>query len=91
MDTLGINAPFLFDRTRTVTIELLGEDMVLAEANQRQLAQSANRALLGSEIIQFSRTIPLGARRWRLEGLWRGRGGTESAIAMSDIMLFSAQ
>ena len=81
VDALGINAPFLFDRTRTVTIELLGEDMVLADANQRQLAQGANRALLGSEIIQFSRAIPLGARRWRLEGLWRGRGGTESAIA----------
>ena len=81
VDVLGANPPFLFDRTRSVTVELLGSDMVLADASLRQLAQGANRAMLGDEIIQFARTVPLGARRWRLEGLWRGRGGTESAVA----------
>ena len=81
VDALGINAPFLFDRTSTVTVELLGDDMMLVDANQRQLAQGANRVLLGSEILQFCWVVPLGARRWRLEGLWRGRGGTESSIA----------
>ena len=59
--------------------------MLLLDASQRQLAQGANRALLGDEIIQFCRAIPLGARLWRLEGLWRGRGGTENAIASHSI------
>ncbi len=42
----------------------------------------ANRALLGNELIQFARAAPLGNRRWRLEALLRGRGGTEDAIGL---------
>lgn len=41
----------------------------------------ANRALLGGEMIQFASAAPLGSRRWRLENLLRGRGGSEQAIA----------
>jgi Putative phage tail protein len=73
--------PLLFDRMSTVTVELLAEDMELTGATPRNLALGANRALLGNEIIQFGRAVPLGNRRWRLETLLRGRGGTESAIA----------
>ena len=81
VDVLGVSPPFLLDRTRSVTVELLGSDMVLTDASLRQLAQGSNRALLGDEIIQFARAVPLGFKRWRLESLWRGRGGTENAIA----------
>ncbi len=81
IDILGANAPFLLDRSKTVIVELIGDDLVLVDATLRQLAMGANRALLGSEIIQFARAVPLGARRWRLEGLWRGRGGTENAVS----------
>ena len=81
VDALRANSPFLLDRASSVTVELLGDDMVLADASLRQAAQGSNRAMLGDEIIQFARAIPLGTKRWRLEGLWRGRGGTESAVA----------
>jgi len=41
----------------------------------------ANRALIGAEIIQFADAVPVAPGRWLLSGLWRGRGGTESAVA----------
>ncbi len=72
--------PLLFDRSATVTVELLGADMELPGATPRGLALGVNRALLGSEIIQFGSAVPLGNRRWQLENLLRGRGGTEWAI-----------
>ena len=72
--------PLLFDRSAAVTIELVANDMVLNDATPRLLAAGANRALLGGELIQFCHAVPLGNRRWRLEGLLRGRGGTEAAI-----------
>lgn len=73
--------PLLFDRSASVVVVLSGEDMELPDASMRQLALGANKALLGSEIIQFASTAPLGEGRWRLEGLLRGRGGTEAAVA----------
>ena len=38
--------------------------------------------MLGAELIQFSHCDALGAGQWRLSGLLRGRGGTESAIGI---------
>jgi hypothetical protein len=73
--------PLLVDRGAGVTIQLVDPAMVLVDATGRQLALGANRALLGSEIIQFARAQPLGSGRWRLTRLLRGRGGTESALA----------
>src|SRR5690606_20783767 len=43
------------------------------------LANGANRALLGGEVVQFAEAISLGGAGWRLRGLLRGRGGTEAA------------
>ena len=77
---LAAASPHLFDRRSTVTVQLIAPDATLLDATGAQLAAGANRALLGSEIIQFVRAVPLGAGEWRLEGLLRGRGGTESAI-----------
>jgi Putative phage tail protein len=77
---LAAASPLLFDRSSSVIVELLAEDMELTGATVRSLASGANRALLGSEIIQFGSAVPLGNRRWRLENLLRGRGGTEAAI-----------
>ena len=81
IDALASANPLLFDRSATVTVELIASDMTLTDATARLTAAGANRALLGSELIQFARAVPLGNRRWRLEGLLRGRGGTESAVA----------
>jgi hypothetical protein len=80
VSVLPAASPHVFDRASSVIIELAANDLVLADSTARQIATGANRALLGSELIQFARAIPLGAARWQLEGLLRGRGGTEWAI-----------
>ena len=80
VDVLGAGSPLLIDRAATVIIELIGSDMALTGATTRSLAMGANRALLGDELIQFARAVALGNRRFRLEALLRGRGGTEAAI-----------
>lgn len=74
-------SPLLFDRHGQITIALAGPDLPLANATMRQLAMGANRALIGKELIQFQHAEALGAGTWRLSGLWRGRGGTETAVA----------
>lgn len=79
-DALAAASPLLFDRQRSVTVNLIADDLQLFDATMRQLSMGANRALLGTEIIQFARAEPLGSGRWKLSGLWRGRGGTEGAI-----------
>jgi hypothetical protein len=75
----------LIDRSSAVTVALLSPDMALTDASPRQLADGANRALLGEEVIQFGKAVPLGAGQWRLEQLLRGRGGTEAASALHGI------
>jgi hypothetical protein len=69
-----------FDRSNSVVVSLLGSDMALSGATPKELVQGANRALLGSEIIQFGQATSLGGQQWRLGQLLRGRGGTESAV-----------
>lgn len=73
--------PLLIDRSAGVTVRLVDPAMDLADGTGRQLSLGANRALLGTEIVQFARAEPLGGGRWRLTQLLRGRGGTESALA----------
>jgi hypothetical protein len=81
INALPAASPMLFDRKSSVIVELLGDDMLLSDATPGQLAMGANRALLGTEIFQFGKAIPLGNRQWRLEKLLRGRGGSEGAIS----------
>ena len=81
LNVLPPASPMLFDRERSVIVALIGTDMALLDATMRQLAMGANRALIGSEIIQFASAQPLGPGQWQLSGLWRGRGGTEAAVA----------
>jgi len=80
-EALAPATSLLFDRQHSVTVELASNSLVLSDATMRQLAMGANRALLGQEIVQFASAAPLGNGQWRLSGLWRGRGGTEAAIA----------
>jgi hypothetical protein len=70
----------LIDRTGAAEIELARADMVLANADIAALDAGANLAMLGDELLQFGRAESLGAARWRLSHLWRGRRGSESAI-----------
>lgn len=80
VDILPPGSPTLLDRSSTVVVELLANDLELSDATLRHLAYGGNRALIGNEIVQFSRAVPLGDRRWRLETLLRGRGGTEASV-----------
>lgn len=73
--------PLLIDRASSVVVQLVDPAMNLSPATGRQLAMGANRALLGTEIIQFARAVPLGTGRWRLGQLLRARGGTEAALS----------
>lgn len=70
----------LEDRANRIEVELAHDGMVLSDADAAGMDAGANLAMLGDELIQFARAEPLGANRWRLSGLWRGRRGTESAI-----------
>ena len=78
---LPVVNPLVFDRHSQLTVELLADDFALSDATMWQLSMGANRALIGDEIIQFAAAQPLGARKWRLTGLWRGRGGTEWSVS----------
>jgi len=80
LDALAPGTPFMLDRAAHVTVALIDAGMAMGEATARQLAAGANRALVGTEIVQFARPVPLGGGVWRLEGLLRGRGGTEQQM-----------
>lgn len=67
------------EQSASVEVELVSVDFALADTTPEALANGANRALVGGEVLQFTQAEPLGAAQWRLSGLLRGRGGTEAA------------
>lgn len=73
-------SPLLFDRGTQLTVALVDPAMTLACADTLALARGANLALVGNEIVQFASAAATGGGTWRLDGLLRGRGGTEAAI-----------
>jgi len=81
LSVLAPASPLLVDAISTLDVKLAGEDLALQDASMAQLLLGANRAKVGSEIVQFASASPLGEGNWRLSGLLRGRGGTEWAIS----------
>ncbi|MBF9150429.1 phage tail baseplate protein [Novosphingobium jiangmenense] len=77
---LPIGSPLLFDSRSSVDVALVSHDSTLANATWSQLMQGSNLALVGSELVQFARAQQISDGTWRLNGLLRGRGGTEAAI-----------
>lgn len=69
----------LIDERSIIEVELLNEAMWLESRSDSALADGANLAALGDELIQFGVAEPLGERRFRLSRLLRGRRGTEWA------------
>jgi len=69
----------LVDRVNRVEVQLLHAGMALKDAEESRLLASANLAVIGDELIQFGVADPLGAGRWRLSNLLRGRRGTAAA------------
>ncbi|MBI1402940.1 MAG: hypothetical protein GC147_06985 [Porphyrobacter sp.] len=80
-EPLGPSSALLFEANASAIVELVGTGLDLADTDLEGLANGANRALIGGEVIQFVRAEPLADRRWKLQGLLRGRGGTEAAAA----------
>jgi len=77
----GDGASTLIDRANDLVVRLARADMILADADPAGLGQGRNLALVGEEMLQFARAVPLGAGRWRLSDLRRGSRGTDWASA----------
>ncbi len=77
----GPASALIEDRTNGVEVALLHDAMMLAGIDAAAIDRGGNAALIGDEIVQFARAERIGAARWRLSGLWRGRRGTAAAMA----------
>lgn len=78
LSPLPASPAVLLERTASVHVRLAAPDLTLDCATPESLAHGGNAALIGSELMQFARAISLGDGEWRLEGLLRGRWGTEA-------------
>jgi hypothetical protein len=81
LGALGAGDASLFDRRSSVDIELLHDDMWLESRDDDALIAGANLAMVGDELLQFGDAEQIGARRYRLSRLLRGRRGSEWAMA----------
>lgn len=79
---LSASAATILDRGATVDVTLASGDFELLEASMTGLGKGSNRALIGSEIVQFASPERLDETTWRLGNLLRGRGGTEPSTAL---------
>ena len=79
IDVLPSGDTALLDLVSSVEVELLNPAMLLLACDDDALANGANPAMMGAELIQFGHVEPLGGRRFRLSRLLRGRRGTEAA------------
>ena len=76
---LDPRAPLILDELSTIIVRLANEETVLLNADWDALAEGANLALLGNELLQYGAAERLGDGRFRLSKLLRGRRGTEWA------------
>ncbi|OBV09955.1 phage tail protein [Erythrobacter dokdonensis] len=81
LEPLAPSSAVLFEPTSSLLVELVGEGLDFADTDVSGLANGANRLMVGGEVVQFARAEALGERQWRLQGLLRGRGGTEAEAA----------
>ncbi|MBT0667767.1 hypothetical protein HT136_05235 [Novosphingobium profundi] len=80
-NALAFASPHLLDRASVLIVTLLDPTMALSSASTSALADGANLALVGEELLQFAQATPLAEGTWRLEGLWRARAGTEAGLS----------
>ena len=75
------SAALYLEPDAAIEVELVADDQSLHSAVPADLLAGANRALIGGELVQFASATHLGGAVWHLQGLLRGRGGTEAAAA----------
>ncbi|WP_395392248.1 phage tail protein [Novosphingobium sp. BL-8A] len=73
-------SPLVFDRASRLIVRLADPSMHLASVSASQLAEGANLALVGEELVQFAQATSLGDAAWLLQGFLRGCGGTEAGV-----------
>ena len=78
---LGVGPATIFDLINSIDVELADAEQWLENRDDDALANEANLAVLGNELIQFGNATALGGNRFRLSRLLRGRRGTEFAMA----------
>ncbi len=78
-EPLAASSALLFEPGSEATVDLVADDLSLSDTDVAGLAAGANRMMIGGELVQFLHAQPIGAGRWRLKGMLRGRGGTEPA------------
>ena len=81
VDALPAGTTLRWDRQSTVDVVLAADDADLQSASEPAVLAGANLAAIGDEIVQFATVTALGARRFRLSDLLRGRRGSEAAVA----------
>lgn len=79
-EPLGAGSCALFDLANDVRVTLANPAMTLESVDDARLLGGANRAMIGSELLQFGHADAVGAGVWRLSRLLRGRAGTEDAM-----------
>ncbi|MDJ0979505.1 MAG: phage tail protein [Erythrobacter sp.] len=71
------SAALVFEPNATIELQLVADDLGLSDTDFAGLASGKNRLLIGAEVVQFQTAQALGGGAWRLQGLLRGRAGTE--------------
>ena len=82
-----------WDRANSVEVVLLADAMWLESRSEAAVLGGANLAVIGGEVMQFAEATVLGARRFRLSGLLRGRRGSAVAahVAGSRFVMLDAE
>jgi hypothetical protein len=79
LDQLARAETDLIDLGSSVEVELVDRSQWLVSCDDEALANGANMAIIGDEVIQFGEALSTGPGRFRLGRLLRGRAGTEWA------------
>ena len=85
LTALGDADPYLIDEISSVDVELIDRTQWMTSCDDDALADGANLAIVGNELVQFGEVAALGEGRFRLTRLLRGRGGSEWATATHSI------
>ena len=80
-NALATGSAALHDEMNAVMVTMVNGADLLLSRDDAALAMGANLAMVGDELIQFGRVEVVGAGRYRLSRLVRGRRGSEWAMA----------
>ncbi|MEM9501974.1 MAG: phage tail protein [Pseudomonadota bacterium] len=77
VEDLEPSSIMLLEPSAKMLIRLAADDLNLEGTDVAGLAAGSNRIMIGGEVLQFLDAQPQGDGMWLLQGLLRGRAGTE--------------